>query len=105
MMWDHTSRRGLKWTVIPVLLAMLVLAGASYAEPEEPWDPGSDDGVPVFGGTIVDPADVGGDGVDAYQALEPDITVYLTSGAAPSPSEQLSVETQPAFDAEIVNPF
>ena len=105
MKWDRTWKLGLKWAVVPVLLASLVLAGVSYANPEEPWEPEWEDGVPAFGDSVVVPVDVSGGGVDAYEAWEPDVTVFLTSGAAPSPSEQLSVQTQPAFDASIVNPF
>lgn len=92
--------------VLSVFLAVLAFSGVCYAWPEDPIETSIGDGAPAFGDAIVDPVDVGGDAVDVYESIEPDMTVYLTSGEpVASASEKLSVEVQPAFDVVVLNPF
>jgi hypothetical protein len=84
---------------------MLLLVGAARADEEDPiWPNGAGVAIMAFGDNVVDPVDVAGDSLDAYIALEPDMTVYLTAGdPGLCPSEQLSVGCVPAFSADIQN--
>ena len=56
--------------------------------------------VAAFGDVEVDPKDVGGEWIDAREAVEPLMTVMLMTGEInPSPGETVEVAAGPVFEA------
>ena len=84
--------------------AALAVGGALLADDfEDPILPSSI-GAPVagFGDVEVEPTDVGGDWIDAREAIEPQMSVLLMTGAVNvSPGMAVEVQMSPVFDCQV----
>lgn len=91
--------------ILPLALVVaLVAVGSVRADDiEDPIHPAIAVSGPIdVGDKSIALVGVGGDAVDAWETLEPQVTVYMTSGSADlSPSEHLVITAQPVVDISV----